>query len=123
VVQLIPGIGPATAARLLDAMSEAAEPQDVVENFEPPTAAAAEWRAFAVLYRALRSSSTAAWPADIALAKRWYAAFLADVTDPRHRANRELDVARLESVEGLLDIRLSGRRVEVLQQHEAPRDK
>ena len=59
VGQLIPGIGPATAARLLDAMCEPAEPQDMVENVEAPTAAAAEWLAFTVLYRAVRTSGMA----------------------------------------------------------------
>jgi DNA helicase-2/ATP-dependent DNA helicase PcrA len=93
VVQLVPGIGPATAARLLDAMSEAAEPQDVVENFEPPTAAAAEWQAFAVPYRALRSS-TASWPADIGLAKRWYVPHLERIHNDAEA--RKADVDNLE---------------------------
>ena len=70
--QLIPGIGPATATRLLDAMDEAAEPLAALASFQPPTAVDAdEWLAFVALYEALRQG-TATWPADLDLAIRWY---------------------------------------------------
>jgi len=69
-VQLIPGIGPATAARLMDALGEAAEPLDTLAAFVAPAAAATEWQAFVDLYRGLRQH--AAWPADLDAAVRWY---------------------------------------------------
>ena len=71
VAQLVPGIGPATAARLLDAMGEAAEPADAVAAFAAPPKAGGEWQAFVALYRALRTPGLA-WPADINLVKNWY---------------------------------------------------
>jgi DNA helicase II / ATP-dependent DNA helicase PcrA len=71
VAQLIPGIGPATAARLLDAMGEAAEPADAVAAFAAPPKAGGEWQSFVALYRALRTPGLA-WPADINLVKNWY---------------------------------------------------
>jgi DNA helicase-2/ATP-dependent DNA helicase PcrA len=71
VTQLIPGIGPATGARLLDAMEGAADPAAVVRSFVPPAAARAEWAVFAEAYAALRDPSLS-WPADVDLAARWY---------------------------------------------------
>ncbi len=71
VTQMIPGIGPATATRLLDAMDVAADPGAAVKAFMPPAAAQVEWQRFAETYAALRDSSLS-WPADMELALRWY---------------------------------------------------
>lgn len=71
VTQLIPGIGPATATRLLDAMDAAADPAAAVQDFVPPTSAQAEWARFAETYAALRAPALE-WPADMALALDWY---------------------------------------------------
>ncbi|VTU39542.1 ATP-dependent helicase [Variovorax sp. PBL-E5] len=71
VTQLIPGIGPVTSTRLLDAMAEAADPAEAVRAFVPPSAAQAEWARFAAIYAALRAP-TLAWPADMDLALQWY---------------------------------------------------
>ncbi|HEY9238341.1 MAG TPA: ATP-dependent helicase, partial [Burkholderiaceae bacterium] len=71
VTQLIPGIGPATATRLLDAMDTAADPAAAVQDFVPPTSAQVEWARFADTYAALRAPALE-WPADMALALDWY---------------------------------------------------
>ncbi|CAN5671009.1 ATP-dependent helicase [soil metagenome] len=71
VTQLIPGIGPATSARLLDAMDQAADPAAAVQAFVPPGAAKVEWQRFADIYAALRAPALA-WPADMELALDWY---------------------------------------------------
>ena len=55
VTQLIPGIGPVTSTRLLDAMAEAADPGAAVQAFVPPPRAQAEWARFAGIYAALRA--------------------------------------------------------------------
>ena len=71
VAQLIPGIGPATATRLLDAVATAPEALAAVEAFEVPAKAQGDWQAFVELYRRLRTPGLR-WPADIELAKDWY---------------------------------------------------
>ncbi|WP_305822969.1 ATP-dependent helicase [Massilia brevitalea] len=71
VAQLIPGIGPATATRLLDKVAEAPEALAAVEAFEVPAKAQGDWQAFVELYRRLRTPGLR-WPADIELAKDWY---------------------------------------------------
>lgn len=71
VTQMIPGIGPVTATRLLDAMDVAADPGAAVKAFVPPAAAQVEWQRFAEAYAALREP-TLGWPADMEIALRWY---------------------------------------------------
>ena len=93
VVQLIPGIGPAYATRLLDAMGEAAEPLAALEAFQVPAGVATEWQAFVQLYRALRHPQQT-WPADMDLAKRWYVPHLERLHDDA--AVRRADVDNLE---------------------------
>ena len=46
VVQLLPGVGPATAGRLLDLVMNAADPPQAVAAFVAPPASAAHWPAF-----------------------------------------------------------------------------
>ena len=71
VLQLIPGIGPATATRLLDAVAEAPEALDAVEAFAPPGKSQGDWQEFVTLYRRLRNPGLR-WPADIELVRDWY---------------------------------------------------
>ncbi|CAN5920314.1 ATP-dependent helicase [soil metagenome] len=71
VTQMIPGIGPVTATRLLDAMDVAADPGAAVKAFVPPAAAQVEWQRFAETYDALRAPALP-WPGDMELALRWY---------------------------------------------------
>lgn len=69
VAQLVPGMGPAHARRLLDAIDAAHDPRDALERFVPPRAAACDWAAWRDTMAALRD---AAWPDAIAVALRWY---------------------------------------------------
>jgi DNA helicase-2/ATP-dependent DNA helicase PcrA len=71
VAQLIPGIGAATATRLLDAVGESAEPVCAVEQFAAPPKSGGDWQQFVALYKALKTPGLR-WPADIELVKEWY---------------------------------------------------
>ena len=92
VLQLIPGIGQATATRLLDAMGEAADPVETLRTFAAPANAGEEWSQFAQLYVELRGKALA-WPADIERAKTWYVPHLERLHDDA--AVRKLDVDQL----------------------------
>jgi DNA helicase-2/ATP-dependent DNA helicase PcrA len=95
VVQMVPGIGPASATRLLDAMAEAADPHEALRAFEPPAAAREEWGAFAALHARLCEPSLA-WPADMELAKAWYLPQLERMHDDAQVRKLDLEqVARL----------------------------
>ena len=92
VAQLIPGIGAATATRLLDAMAEAADPVQALDAFAAPPRSAADWNGFVQLYRALRTPGLR-WPADIELVRNWYLPHLERLHDDAQV--RAADVAQL----------------------------
>jgi DNA helicase-2/ATP-dependent DNA helicase PcrA len=70
VVQLLPGLGPATAAKVLDAMA-GRSPIDALATFHPPVKAAEPWRELVVLMQQLHASA-AGWPAELDLVRLWY---------------------------------------------------
>jgi len=91
VLQLIPGIGPATATRLLDAMDDAAEPGVALDAFLPPGAVAeADWRSFVDAFTTLNRGGVA-WPADIDLARTWYLPHLERQYDDSQARRADLD--------------------------------
>jgi DNA helicase-2/ATP-dependent DNA helicase PcrA len=91
-VQLVPGIGAATATRLLDAMAEASDPHQALQAFEPPAQAREEWTELARLFASLADPQLA-WPADMELAKGWYLPQLERLHDDAQV--RRLDVEQL----------------------------
>jgi DNA helicase II / ATP-dependent DNA helicase PcrA len=91
-VQLVPGIGAATATRLLDAMGEAGDPHAALQAFEPPAAAKEQWSGLADVFARLREPGLA-WPADMELVKTWYLPQLERMHDDAQV--RKLDVEQL----------------------------
>ena len=67
-LQLIPGVGPAKASRILDAVDETGA-YGVVRNTAPPAGASEAWDG---LKQMLGDLQGAAWPADLDLAAQWY---------------------------------------------------
>ena len=53
-LRLLPGVGPATAARWLDALESVSEPLATLKAFAVPAAATSEWEGLVSLYRQLR---------------------------------------------------------------------
>ena len=97
VAQLVPGVGAATATRLLDAMGEASDPHQALQSFEPPPSAKEGWSELASLYAKLDDPELA-WPADMELAKAWYLPVLERLhDDPQVRKLDCEQLARLAS--------------------------
>jgi DNA helicase-2/ATP-dependent DNA helicase PcrA len=94
-IQLLPGAGPATAARLLDRVANAADALDAVADFAPPAAAAEHWGAFAETIALVRGAS-AGWPAELDLVCRWYAPHLERIHDDA--ALRQADLVQLAQI-------------------------
>jgi len=69
-LQLIPGVGPARAARILDAVDENGA-YGVVRNTAPPAGAGEAWEALKDMLGAMAKAPV--WPSDLDLAARWYA--------------------------------------------------
>lgn len=95
VTQLLAGVGPATATRLLDAMDRAADPAAALRAFKAPPGTGEAWDAFIQLFATLRDPGVA-WPAAMDLAVGWYAPQLERLyEDARVRAG---DLAQLQSI-------------------------
>jgi DNA helicase-2/ATP-dependent DNA helicase PcrA len=90
VLQLLPGIGPAIAGRMLDRLAGG----EALADLRPP-AAAADWPGLAALLEALLARG-APWPAAFDAVRRWYAPHL----ERRHddAAAREADLAQLGQI-------------------------
>jgi DNA helicase-2/ATP-dependent DNA helicase PcrA len=97
VLLLLPGVGPKTAARALDAMAAAADPVEALAAVAPPAACAAEWTSLVELFRALRTRSRP-WPAELAQVRRWYEPQMARLHE--NAEARAADLAALEAIAG-----------------------
>jgi DNA helicase-2/ATP-dependent DNA helicase PcrA len=71
VVQLLPGIGPAAARRLLDSIGAADNPGAALLGYKPAPAAAAAWSLLLALLNRLRAPG-AVWPDDLGAVNDWY---------------------------------------------------
>jgi DNA helicase-2/ATP-dependent DNA helicase PcrA len=74
VVQLLPGIGPGTARRILAYLEATSFRLDRLEGFRAPSAAAEDWPAFVELLRLLECAT--AWSRQVELVRDWYAPHL-----------------------------------------------
>jgi DNA helicase II / ATP-dependent DNA helicase PcrA len=97
VVQLLPGVGPATAARVLDRVAERGAAPDALATFAPPARAAEDWHPFVSLMAAVRGRQTP-WPAEFELIRRWYEPHLE--RNHEDAAIRHADVLQMESIAG-----------------------
>jgi DNA helicase-2/ATP-dependent DNA helicase PcrA len=93
VVQLLPGAGPATAARVLEHVGNSG--LGGLEEMHPPAAAAEHWPAFVETVRAVHGR-TAPWPAELDLLIRWYEPHLHRIHEDAHM--READLGQLAQI-------------------------
>lgn len=95
VLQLMPGVGPATAARVLDAVAAAGELPAPLLAYDPPARAHAEWPDFALLMGEIGALRTP-WPAEFEQVRRWYEPHLERNHDDA--AMRHADILQMESL-------------------------
>ena len=79
-VQLLPGIGPSTAARILDQVEGEPRATDALYAIKVPKAAAEDWPVFAKLVEQMRQGKTT-WPVEFELVQEWYAPHLDRIYD------------------------------------------
>src|SRR5215468_5788689 len=95
VIQLLPGVGPATAAKALDRVSELADPLQGLCEVTPPAGAAEHWPSFVDALRLVRGRA-AGWPAELDLVCRWYAPHLERIHEDA--AVRQRDLVQLAQI-------------------------
>ncbi|GGD27195.1 ATP-dependent helicase [Aureimonas glaciei] len=95
LLQLLPGVGPTAAQRVLDHVTDAADAMAAFHDAPPPPRAGAHW---AGLLDALGeiAAGKGAWPADLGRARLWYEPHL----DRLHEdaATRRADLLQLEMI-------------------------
>ena len=95
VARLLPGVGPATARRLLDAMEEAADPLTAMREFAMPSAAAQGWTSLLERYAAVRDGAPG-WPAEVEALIAWYEPHMQRMYEDG--VPREADLAQLRQI-------------------------
>jgi DNA helicase-2/ATP-dependent DNA helicase PcrA len=95
VLQLLPGVGPATAGRALDGVAAPGDPMRSLAEFAPPAAARADWPPFVDALQ-LVAGKASGWPAELELVCRWYEPHLARIHDDA--ALRHADLLQLAQI-------------------------
>jgi DNA helicase-2/ATP-dependent DNA helicase PcrA len=93
LMHLIPGVGPASAQRVLDRMAEAADPIAALCNIAAPPRAGDDWTAFVRTIGDLRTSE---WPSDLERARLWYEPHLDRIHEDAE--TRRADLIQLEQI-------------------------
>jgi DNA helicase-2/ATP-dependent DNA helicase PcrA len=97
VLQLLPGIGPITAAKVLDQVAAQPSLTEALSRIDVPKAAAEDWPVFTKLIVGLaRARKT--WPAEFQLVRTWYEPHLNRIYDDAQV--RAADIAQLEQIAG-----------------------
>src|SRR6185436_17923735 len=89
------GIGPITAAKILDEVEAEPHTTDVLHDIKVPKAAAEDWPAFAKLGEQMRQRKTT-WPVEFELIQEWYPPHLERIYDDA--SLRAADVAQLGQI-------------------------
>jgi DNA helicase-2/ATP-dependent DNA helicase PcrA len=95
LLNLLPGVGPATARRVLDVIAQSADPARALCDLPCPPRAGADWPSFV---NAMGNIRNATWPADIELARIWYDPHLERIHEDAEV--RRADLIQLEGIAG-----------------------
>jgi DNA helicase-2/ATP-dependent DNA helicase PcrA len=93
ILHLLPGIGPASAQRILDQMSEAPDPLAALCALASPPRAGESWAAFIAAVGNLRYSE---WPAELERVRLWYEPHLDRIHEDAEV--RRADLIQLEQI-------------------------
>ncbi len=95
LLQLLPGIGSQTAARILDRMAEDPDPLMCLGEIPAPPRSGQDWPDFVDVLQGLHSKG-GGWPADIEQARHWYEPHLERVHEDHEM--RKADLVQLEQI-------------------------
>lgn len=97
LMQLLPGVGPTSARRVLDLVAAAPDPLRALADAPAPPRAGEDWPAFLGVLDAL-AGGRAGWPAEIEQARLWYRPHLERIHEDA--ATRQADLVQLEQIAG-----------------------
>jgi DNA helicase II / ATP-dependent DNA helicase PcrA len=95
VAQLLPGIGPSSAARLLEWLAEHPDPSQALSQFKTPPATAEHWPDFVAMMCLLRANA-AGWPAELDRVFHWYTPHLERIHEDA--VLRQADLLQLSQI-------------------------
>ena len=95
LMQLIPGIGPASAQEVLDHMMGAADPIRALLDMPSPSRAGDDWGTFVETVASLRAGRSG-WPAEFVCARLWYEPHLERLHEDA--ITRRADLIQLEQI-------------------------
>jgi ATP-dependent DNA helicase UvrD/PcrA len=93
LMHLLPGVGPASAQRVLDHMADDADPIAALLSAPKPPRCGEEWPAFCAAVAQLRHSD---WPSDLERARLWYEPHLERLHEDAD--TRRADLIQLEQI-------------------------
>ena len=95
LMQILPGVGPASAHRILDAMSVESSPISALSDVSAPPRAGDHWTSFVETLQMLSAGKTG-WPEEIEYARRWYEPHLERIHEDA--SARQADLVQLEQI-------------------------
>jgi DNA helicase II / ATP-dependent DNA helicase PcrA len=95
VLQLLPGVGPGLAQRVLDAMADQPNPLRAILSIPAPPRTGDSWGDFVQTMQTIRAG-TAGWPAELGHACRWYKPHLERIHEDA--SVRQADLLQLEQI-------------------------
>lgn len=98
LIQLMQGIGPTSAQRVLEYIASSPEPIAALTLAPPPPRAGAEWASFVTVIQELQSGTTG-WPAELERARAWYEPHLERLYE-EDAITRQADLLQLQQIAG-----------------------
>jgi DNA helicase II / ATP-dependent DNA helicase PcrA len=95
VLNLLPGVGPASAQRLLDEIAKSSDPIAALRELQAPARSGADWTSLVETIGRLGNSK---WPSDLELARLWYQPHLERIHEDAEI--RRADLVQLEQIAG-----------------------
>ncbi len=95
LMQLMPGVGPSAAQRVLDLMADRSDPISALSDIPAPPRSGKDWAGFVATLKHLRSGE-AGWAAEMECARRWYEPQLERIHEDA--TTRLADLLQLEQI-------------------------
>ncbi|WID96510.1 ATP-dependent helicase [Bosea vestrisii] len=97
VMQLLPGVGPTSAQRVIEHLAQAPDTAGALRAAPAPARAGSDWLQFIETIEELRSGRSG-WPSEIERARLWYAPHLERIHEDA--TMRQADLVQLEQIAG-----------------------